>query len=88
MLATFITTLKVEGSLPLRVVVYMYHVSGSMRHFFHGVFGDETFPTITAAPVLIPYHPECPILIICDGSPEGLGGGLFQKNGKGFQPVH
>lgn len=49
------------------------------------LFGDETFPTITAAPVLIPYHPESPI---CDGSPEGLGGGLFQKTGKGFQPVH
>ena len=43
---------------------------------------------ITAAPVLIPYHPERETLIICDGSPEGLGGGLFQKTGKGFQPVH
>ena len=43
---------------------------------------------ITAAPVLIPYHPERETLIICDGSPEGLGGGLFQKTNKGFQPVH
>ena len=43
---------------------------------------------ITAAPVLIPYHPERPTLVICDGSPEGLGGGLFQKTRKGFQPVH
>ena len=43
---------------------------------------------ITAASVLIPYHPERETLIICDGSPAGLGGGLFQKNGKGFQPVH
>ena len=43
---------------------------------------------ITAAPVLIPYHPERETLIICDGSPAGLGGGLFQKTGKGFQPVH
>ena len=43
---------------------------------------------ITAAPVLIPYHPERPTLVICDGSPEGLGGGLFQKTSNGFQPVH
>ena len=43
---------------------------------------------ITAAPVLIPYHPEREILIICDGSPAGLGGGLFQRTAKGFQPVH
>ena len=43
---------------------------------------------ITAAPVLILYHPERPTLVICDGSPEGLGGGLFQKTGKGFQPIH
>ena len=43
---------------------------------------------ISAAPVLIPYHPERETLIICDGSPAGLGGGLFQKTGKGFQPVH
>lgn len=44
--------------------------------------------TITAAPVLVPYHPDHETLIICDRSPEGLGGGLFQKSGKGFQPVH
>ena len=43
---------------------------------------------ITAAPVLIPYHSEHETLVICDGSPEGLGGGLFQKTDKGFQPVH
>ena len=43
---------------------------------------------ITTAPVLIPYHPERETLIICDGSPAGLGGGLFQKTGKEFQPVH
>ena len=43
---------------------------------------------ITEAPVLISYHPERATLIICDGSPEGLGGGLFQKTEQGFQPVH
>ena len=43
---------------------------------------------ITAAPVLIPYHPERETLVICDGSAPGLGGGLFQRSGKGFQPVH
>lgn len=26
--------------------------------------------------------------VICDGSPEGLGGELFQETGNGFQPVH
>ena len=43
---------------------------------------------ITAAPFLIPCHPERETLTICNGSPAGLGGGLFQKTGKGFQPVH
>ena len=43
---------------------------------------------ITAAQVLIPYHPEHETLIICDRSPAGLGGGLLQRTGKGFQPVH
>ena len=43
---------------------------------------------ITTAPVLIPYHPERETLIICDRSPAGIGGRLFQKTGKEFQPVH
>ena len=28
---------------------------------------------LTAASILIPYHPERPALVICDGSPERLG---------------
>ena len=48
----------------------------------------ELKAAITEAPVLIPYHPEHATLLICDGSPEGLGGGLFQKTEQGFQPVH
>ena len=27
-------------------------------------------------------------MVICDGSPTGLGGGLFQKTEHGYQPVH
>ena len=27
-------------------------------------------------------------MVICDGSPTGLGGGLFQKKEHGYQPVH
>lgn len=37
---------------------------------------------ITAAPVVILYHPECSTLVNSDRSPEGLGGGLFQKTRK------
>ena len=43
---------------------------------------------ITTAPVLIPYIPEGDTLVICDESPIGLGGGLFQKAKHGYQPVH
>ena len=41
-------------------------------------FGDLK-DAITTAPVLIPYKPGRETLVICDGSPTGLGGGLFQK---------
>ena len=43
---------------------------------------------ITTAPVLVPYRPERSTLVICDGSPTGLGGGLFQRTQHGYQPVH
>ena len=49
----------------------------------------EDFKTaITTAPVLIPYKPGRDTMVICDGSPTGLGGGLFQKTEHGYQPVH
>ena len=44
---------------------------------------DDVKKAITSAPVLIPYYPERDTLIICDGSPTGLGGGLFQKTQHG-----
>ena len=40
---------------------------------------------ITTAPVRIPYHPEHATLIICERSPEGLGGRQFQETSNGFQ---
>ena len=43
---------------------------------------------ITSAPVLVPHYPERETLVIRDGSPTGLGGGLFQKTQQGYQPVH
>ena len=43
---------------------------------------------ITSAPVLVPYYPDRQTLVICDGSPTGLGAGLFQKTQHGYQPVH
>ena len=43
---------------------------------------------ITSVPVLIPYCPEHNTLVICDGSPTGLGGGLLQCTQCGYQPVH
>ena len=49
---------------------------------------DDLRHAITTAPVLIPYHPGRKTLIICDASPVGLGGGLFQKTSHGYQPVH
>ena len=49
---------------------------------------DDLKQAITSAPVLIPYYPERDTLIICDGSPTGLGGALFQKTQHGYQPVH
>jgi hypothetical protein len=50
-------------------------------------FDDLKKASITA-PVLIPFRPERDTRVICDGSPIGLGGGLFQKTEKGYQPVH
>ena len=49
---------------------------------------EDLKDAITTAPVLIPYKPGRETLVICDGSPTGLGGGLFQKTEHGFQPVH
>ena len=43
---------------------------------------------MTTAPVLVPYQPGRKTLVICDASPVGLGGGLFQKTAHGYQPVH
>ena len=43
---------------------------------------------ITTAPILIPYDPGRWTRVICDGSPTGVGGGLFQQTEKGYQPVH
>ena len=49
---------------------------------------EDLKKAITTAPVLIPYIPERDTRVICDGSPTGLGGGLFQKAKHGYQPVH
>ena len=49
---------------------------------------EDLKEAITTAPVLVPYKPDRETLVICDGSPTGLGGGLFQKTDQGFQPVH
>ena len=38
---------------------------------------EDLKSAITKAPVLVPYFPERDTLVICDGSPTGLGGGLF-----------
>ena len=43
---------------------------------------------ITTAPVHIPYKPGHDTMVICDGSPSGLGGGLIQRTEHGYQPVH
>ena len=40
---------------------------------------EDLKSAITKAPVLVPYFPERDTLLICDGSPTGVGGGLFQK---------
>ena len=48
---------------------------------------EDLKKAITTAPVLIPYIPERDIWVICDGSPTGLGGGLFQKTKHGYQPA-
>ena len=45
---------------------------------------DDLRNAITTAPVLIPYHPGRKTLIICDASPVGLRGGLFQKTSHGY----
>ena len=49
---------------------------------------EDLKSAITSAPVLVPYYPERDTLVICDGSPTGLGGGLFQKTQNDYQPVH
>ena len=49
---------------------------------------EDLKKAITTAPVLIPYDPERQTRVICDGSPTGVGGGLFQQTAKGYQPVH
>ena len=49
---------------------------------------EDLKTAITTAPVLIPYKPGRETMVICDGSPTGLGGGLFQKTEHGYQPVH
>ena len=49
---------------------------------------DDLKKAIITAPVLIPFRPERDTRVICDGSLIGLGGGLFQKTEKGYQPVH
>ena len=49
---------------------------------------DDLRKAITTAPILMPYHLERETMIICDGSPTGLGGGLFQETSHGYQPVH
>ena len=49
---------------------------------------DDLKKAITSAPVLMLFYPERDTLVICDGSPTGLGGALFQKTQHGYQPVH
>ena len=49
---------------------------------------EDLKSAITKAPVLVPYFLERDTLAICDGSPTGLRGGLFQKTPCGYQPVH
>ena len=46
---------------------------------------DDLKNAMTRAPVLVPGRKT---LVICDASPVGLGGGLFQKTAHGYQPVH
>ena len=49
---------------------------------------EDLTNAITKVSVLVPYFPERDTLVICDGSPTGLRGGLFQKTLYGYQPVH
>ena len=49
---------------------------------------EDLKKVITTAPILIPYNPGRRMRVICDGSPTGVGGGLFQQTEKGYQPVH
>ena len=49
---------------------------------------EDLKSAITSAPVLVPYYPERDTLVISDGSPTGLGGGLFQKTQHDYQPDH
>ena len=49
---------------------------------------DDLKNAMTAAPVLVPYQPERKTLVMCDASPVGLGGRLFQKTAHGYKPVH
>ena len=49
---------------------------------------EELKSAIASAPVLAPFHPKRDTLVICDGSPTGLRGGLFQKTQHGYHPLH
>ena len=49
---------------------------------------EDLKTALTTAPVLIPYRPGRETLVICDGSPDGIGGALLQKTTDGYQPVH
>ena len=49
---------------------------------------EDLKKAITTAPILIPYDPGRRTRVICDGSPTGVGGGLFQQTEKGYQPAH
>lgn len=39
---------------------------------------EDLKSAITSATVLVPYYPEQDTLVICNGSPTGIGGGIFQ----------
>ena len=49
---------------------------------------DDLKNSMTTAPILVPYQPERKTLVICDASPVGLRGRLFQKTAHDYQPVN
>ena len=49
---------------------------------------DDLKNAMTTAPVISTIQTWKENLVICDASPVGLGGGLFQKTAHGYQPVH